>query len=59
MGAVVVHDRVDELARGDRRLNGVEEAEELLVAVPLHGIAPGRAALRGWRDLGGSPLRLV
>src|SRR4051795_355087 len=36
VGAVVVHDRVDELARGDRRLDGVEEAEELLVAVPLH-----------------------
>ena len=25
----------------------------------LQGIPPGRAALRGWRDLGGSPLRLV
>ncbi len=39
VGAVVVQDGGDQLAGGDRRLDGVEEADELPVAVTLH--APG------------------
>jgi hypothetical protein len=31
-----VDDGVDQLARGNRRINGVEEADELLMAAALH-----------------------
>jgi hypothetical protein len=34
---------MDELAGRDRRLGGVEEAQELLVAVPLHAPAQHHA----------------
>ena len=43
VGAVVVEDGVDQLAGRHRRLDGVEEAQELLVAVPLHAAAQHRA----------------
>ena len=38
----VVQDRVHQLAGRDRRLDGVEEAQELLVAVALHAAAHDR-----------------
>ena len=43
VGAVVVEDGVDQLAGRDRRLDRVQEAEELLVAVALHAAAQHRA----------------
>ena len=39
VGGVVVHDGVDGLARGDLALDGVEEADELLMPVALHAAA--------------------
>ena len=36
-----------------------EQAELQRLTRENKRIPPGRAALRGWRDLGGSPLRLV
>ena len=36
VGGVVVEDDVDELAGRDRRLDGFEEADELLMPVALH-----------------------
>ena len=36
MGGVVVQDRMDCLAGGDFALDGVEEADELLMPVALH-----------------------
>src|SRR3954470_22529495 len=39
VGGVVVEDDVDDLAGRDRRLDGVEEADELLVPVALHAAA--------------------
>ena len=42
VGAVVVQDRVDQLAGRHRRLDGVEEAQELLVPVALHAAAEHR-----------------
>ena len=39
VGGVVVEDDVDDLAGWHRRLNGVEEADELLVPVALHAAA--------------------
>ncbi len=41
--AVVVEDAVHQLAGRHSRLDGVEEAEELLVAVALHALAQHRA----------------
>jgi hypothetical protein len=43
VGAVVVEDAVDQPAGRHRRLDRVEEAHELLVAVPLHAAAEHRA----------------
>src|SRR5680860_1075350 len=43
VGGVVVEDDVDELASGDFRLDGVEEADELLMAMALHIAADDRA----------------
>jgi hypothetical protein len=43
VGAVVVEDAVDELAGRHRRLDRVQEAQELLVAVALHAPAQHRA----------------
>ncbi len=43
VGGVVVQDHVDQLARGHLALDGVEEADEFLVAVALHA-APDHAA---------------
>ena len=43
VGAVVVQDGVDEFAGRHGRLDGVQEAQELLVAVPLHAAAEHRA----------------
>ena len=54
VGGVVVEDRVDQLAGGHRRLDGVEEAEELLVPVPLHAPAEHRAV----QDIEGGPSTL-
>jgi len=39
VGGIVVENGVDRLAGGHLRLDGVEEADELLVAVPLHVLA--------------------
>jgi hypothetical protein len=44
VGGIVVHDGVDQLASWHRRLDRVEEAQELLVAVALHAAAQHRAA---------------
>jgi hypothetical protein len=41
VGAVVVEDHVDHLAGGDFGLNGIEEANELLVAMAFHAAAVG------------------
>ena len=43
VGAVVVQDRVHQLAGRDRGLDRVQEADELLVPVPLHAPAQHRA----------------
>lgn len=43
--AVVVQDHVDQFASRHRRLDGVEEAQELVVAVTLHA-APDHRALQ-------------
>ena len=43
VAAVVVEDDVDHLAGRHRGLDGVEEAQELLVAVALHAAAEHRA----------------
>ena len=40
---IVVEDRVDDLSGRDRRLDRVEEADELLVPVALHAAADHRA----------------
>jgi hypothetical protein len=39
VGGIVVGDGVDDLAGRHRRLDGIEEADELLVAVALHASA--------------------
>jgi hypothetical protein len=43
MGGVVIGDGVDDLAGGDLALDGVQEADELLVNVLLHAAAEHRA----------------
>src|ERR1700683_4308604 len=43
MGRVIVEDGVDQLAGGDRALDGIEEADELLMRVPLHAAHKHRA----------------
>ena len=40
---VVVEDHMNRLARRDLRLNGVEEADELLMPMPLHIATDDRA----------------
>ena len=40
---VVVEDHMNRLARRDLRLDGVEEADELLMPVPLHVATDDRA----------------
>src|SRR5680860_1815657 len=47
VGGVVVEDDVDELASRDFRLDGVEEADELLMAMALHIAADDRAVEDG------------
>jgi hypothetical protein len=42
VGGVVVEDHVDQLAGGDLALDGIEEADELDVAVALHKAADHR-----------------
>ena len=44
VGGVVVDDGVDELAGGDRSLDGVEETDELLMAMPGHA-APDHGSI--------------
>src|SRR4029078_8416266 len=39
VGCVIVDNGVDQLASGDRAFDGVEEADELLVSVPMHAWA--------------------
>ena len=43
VGRVIVDDGVDQLAGGDRALDGVEEADELLMGVLLHAATEHRA----------------
>src|SRR4029453_19210099 len=43
VGGIVVDDRVDLLASGDLRVDGIEEADELLVAMALHVAADNGA----------------
>src|SRR3954453_24129981 len=43
VGGVVVENGVDQPASGHHRLDRVEEANELLMAVPLHAAADHRA----------------
>ena len=43
VGGVVVEDHVDHLAGRHGALDGVEEADELLVPVALHAVADDRA----------------
>ena len=43
MGGVIVEDHVDDLSRRDLGLDGVEEADELLMAMALHVAADHRA----------------
>jgi len=43
MGRVIVEDGMDQLADGDRALDGIEEADELLMGVLLHAATKHRA----------------
>ena len=43
VGGVVVEDGVDQLAGRHGALDGIEEADELLVAVPRHALADDAA----------------
>ena len=54
---VVVEDRVDVLAIRDRGLDGVEEADELLMAMPGH-VAADDGPLRKFSAAGLVPWRL-
>ena len=55
VGRVIVDDRVDDLAGRDRRIDGVEEADELLMAVALHVAADDGAVeyIEGGKQRGG------
>ncbi len=59
VGGVVVEDDVDGLAGRNLRLDGVEEANELLMAMPLHVLADNGAVedVEGGKQ-GVVPLRL-
>ena len=59
VGGVVVEDHVDHLAGRDLALDGVEKADELLMAVALHVAADHRAVqhVEGGEQ-GGRPVRL-
>ena len=62
VGGVVVEDDVDQLAGRDLGLDGVEEADELLMAVALHVAADDRAVehVEGGEQGGGAvPLVVV
>src|SRR4051812_38148733 len=43
VGAVIVEDRMDQLAGRDRALDGIEKANELLVGMALHAAAEDHA----------------
>ena len=60
VGGVVVEDGVDQLADGDLALDGVEEADELLMGVLLHAAAEDRAVqdVEGGEE-GGRAMALV
>ena len=61
VGGVVVEDDVDELAGWHLRLDGVEEADELLMAVALHAAADDRAVehVEGGEQRGGAVALVV
>src|SRR4051812_29101171 len=46
VGAVIVEDRMDQLAGRDRALDGIEKANELLVGMALHAAAEDHAVER-------------
>src|SRR5579872_6199419 len=56
MGRIVVDDGVDRLFDGDLRLDGIEEADELLVAMALHVTANDSAIedVEGCEQRGGA-----
>src|SRR5829696_6108380 len=56
VGGVVVEDDVDELTGRHRRLEGVEETDELLVPMALHAAAEDRAVehVEGGKQGGGA-----
>src|SRR5215207_1146281 len=61
MGGVVVEDDVDELAGRDRRLDGVEEADNLLMPVALHAASEHGAVqdIEGGEQCGGAVALVV
>ncbi len=60
VGGVVVEHRVDELAGRDLALDGIEETDELAVAVALHAAADHRAVEHAERgEQGGGAVALV
>ena len=60
VGGVVVDDGVDQLAGRDLRLDGVEEADELLMPMALHAAADHRAVQHVERgEQGGGAVALV
>jgi|SRR6516164_1121957 len=60
VGSVIVEDRMDGFAGRSRRLDGVEEADELLMPMALHVAADHRASLprdcRTPHPIGGVPV---
>lgn len=60
MGSVVVDDDVDSLFRGHSGVNGIEEADELLMAMTLHALAdhPAFEHVEGGKQ-GGDAMTLV
>ena len=56
VGGVVVQDHMDQLARRDLALNGVEETDELLVAMTLHAASDDTALrhVQGGKQRGGA-----
>jgi hypothetical protein len=42
VGGIVVEDHLDQLAGRHGALDGIEEADELLMPVPLHALADDR-----------------
>ena len=56
VGGIVVDDGMDQLSRGDLRLDRIEEADELLVAMALHVAADDGAIedIEGCEQCGGA-----